>query len=591
VIAGVLVSISFLFSAALLLQLCSVPLTGRAWLGVVTCFAAAAFLFPRKSPDSGRVRPEVASLEGWPIVPLLIAVGFALGVIAYRAIAQPLTGPDTIFRWDFLARQILRERGISFYPPVSDADFAHYMWPDGIPPLLSLLYVWSYVGAGSVAAAYTAVVVTFFALLGFILVGSLAARIAGRRAGVWAMAVLAGSALFTWSVSMGQETGLTTFGTLALVWALGCEKAGPDWRLAGLAAGVTAISRDYGLAVAAAGAAFLATRRRSWRELAGYFGVAAAVAGPWYARNWVRTGNPLYNIDILGLFPVNESHSGLMRSYVRFLGFGGHMHERLSELGSLIWPLGCGVLLAAFASLRIRGAWPAALRWFSALWLVLWLWSVGYTAGGMSYSLRILAPLLAMLAVVGGITLSKARVIWRGVLATALLIVSLEASARALVMMRVPLGIPVKSWPRVGDTFSAKAGGPSFDRAAAVIGRHSVFVDDAYAHAFLAARGVTVVPPWSPELNFLRAPGIDVAEAVRRLHSLGIDYMWLSASRETRAYFGGFSFFDGLDPWVRPVLNGDNWVLFALVESPPNGGQSAQPVKATSRHLLQFSGP
>jgi hypothetical protein len=479
---------------------------------------------------------------------------------------------------------------MGFYPPVSDADFGHYMWPDGIPPLLSLLYAWSYIGTGSAVPSRTAAVVILIAALGFVLVGMLAARMAGRRAGAWAMAALAGSALYTWSVSMGQETGLTTFGTLALVWALGCEKPGLDWRMAGLAAGITALSRDYGLAVAATGAVFLAARRRPWSEVAGYCAVVAVTAGPWYARNWVRTGNPLYNINVLGMFPVNETHAGLMRSYVGFLGFGGHMHERLRELGPLLWPLGCGLLLAAFASVRTRGAWPAALRWFSVLWLVLWLWSVGYTAGGIDYSLRVLAPLLSMLAAAGGIALSQAPVRWRGVLAAALLIISAEASARSLVMMRVPLSIPVKSWSSVGDAFSAKTGGPSFDKAAAIIGKHAVFVDDAYAHAFLAARGVAVVPPWSPELDFLRAPRIDVAEAVRRLHSLGIDYMWLSASRETRSYFGGFSFFDGLDPWVRPVLNGDNWILFALAGPSLDAGQYAQPVKETNRRSLQFAG-
>ncbi len=567
-IASVLASLAILFSTALLLQLCSVPLTGPAWLSAMTGLAFAACLLPGRPHKTGEAPAEAGPQARWLIVLLAVSVGFALGVIAYRAIAQPLTGPDTIFRWNFLARQILNARGMSFYPPVSDADFGRYMWPDGIPPLLSLLYVWSYMGAGSAAAAHTAGVVILIASLGFVLVGMLADRAAGRTAGVWAVAVLAGSALYTWSISMGQETGLTTFGTLALVWALGREKPGPDWRLAGLAAGVTALSRDYGLAVAAMGAVYLASRHRPWRELAGYSCVVASLCGTWYARNWLRTGNPLYNLDTLGLFPVNETHAGMMRSYVRFLGFGGHMAERLRELGPLFWPLGCGVLLAAIAAVRVNGAWPAGVRWFSALWLALWLWSVGYTAGGLDYSMRVLDPLLAMLAVAGGIALSRAPGIWRFALAAALVIISAEASARALVMMRVPLGIPVSSWARVGDAFSAKTGDTSYDRAAAIVGKHAVFVDDAYAHAFLVARGVAVVPPWSPELDFLRSPEINVAQAVRRLHLLGIDYMWLAASRETRAYFGAFKFFDGLDPWVRPALSGDGWVLFVLVQPP-----------------------
>jgi len=59
-----------------------------------------------------------------------------------------------------------------------------------------------------------------------------------------------------------------------------------------------------------------------------------------------------------------------------------------------------------------------------------------------------------------------------------------------------------------------------------------------------------------------------MAVAVRRLHALGIDYMWLSASRETRADLGAFSLYDKLDPRGRPVLSGDGWVLFSLVRAP-----------------------
>ncbi len=567
-VAGVLASLAVLFSAALVVQICGLPLTSRSWFAAVVVLSVIACLFPGQPPEGENLGGGAEPQWGWPAALLFAAVGLALGVIIYRATAQPLTGPDTIFRWNFLAKQILNARGMGFYPPISDADFGRYMWPDGIPPLLSLLYVWSYMGAGSPVASDTAPVVILIALLSFVLVGMMATRAAGRVAGSWAMAILAGSALYSWSISMGQETGLTAFSTLALVWALGREKPGPDWKLAGLAAGVVALSRDYGLAVAALGALYLISRRQPWGACVGFACMVAAIAGPWYARNWLRTGNPLYNLNPLGLFPVNETHAGLMRSYVHSLGFGGHMTERLRELGSLLWPLGCGVLLAAFGALRVRGAWPAVLRWFSALWLILWLWSVGYTAGGLDYSLRVLDPLLALLAVAGGIALSRVPRAWRAVLAFGLLVISAEASARALVMMRIPFGIPVSSWTRVGDAFSAKTGDSSYDQVAAIVGKHGVFVDDAYAHAFLAARGVAVVPPWSPELDFLRAPDIDVAGAVRRLHTLGIDYMWLSASRDTRAYFGTFRFFDGLDPWVRPALSGHGWVLFILVRPP-----------------------
>lgn len=567
-VSAVLASFAVLFTGALLLQLLSVPLGRAPWLGAATGLSLLACLLPRgpvaRAPPGGgpgAAAPRAAWLLG-------AAAAMALVVVAYRAAVQPLTGPDTVFRWDFLARQIVREGGFGFYPAFTDADFTRYMWPESIPPLLSLLYAWSYLGAGSVAASATAPVVILVAFTGFALVGMLAARIAGRAAAWWAVAILAGSAVNSWSVSMGQETGLTTLGVLALAWAMGDGGLDPDWRLAGLAAAVAGLSRDYGVALAVAGAAWLLWRRRPGRELAGFIAVVAAALLPWYARVWARTGNPFYDVDLFGSFPVNPMHAGLMRSYVERYGIGGHAAERVGELLPLLWPLGAGVLLAALAGVRVRGAWKSGLRGLALLWTGLWLWSLGYTAGGLSFSLRVLSPVLALLSVSGGVALSRVRGGWSAALAAGLVLLAAEASGRALTMMRMPLAIPVRAWAQVGVQFSALRGDASHNRAAAIIGARRVLVDNAYVHAFLTGRGVKAVPPWSPALGFLRAPGIDMAAAVRRLHAMGVDYIWLTAAPDLRGYFDRYAFFQGLDPWLRPVLVGDHWVLFAFRDAP-----------------------
>lgn len=565
-VAGVLASFAILFTGALLLQLTGVALTRAPWLGAVTALSLGLSLLPGR-PAARAAEPAGPAPGGaraaWA---LGAAAALALAVIGYRAVAQPLTGPDTAFRWDFLARQIVRERGFGFYPAVSDADFTVYMWPEGIPPLLSLLYAWGYLGAGTLAAASTAPVVVGVALLDFALVAILASRIAGREAAGWAAALLAGSALNSWSLSMGQETGLTTLGVLALAWAIG--GAAPDWRLAGLAAAVAGLSRDYGAALVPAGAAWLALRRRPWREVAGFLGVAAVALVPWYGRVWARAGSPLYDVDLFGWLRVNPMHAGLMASYADRYGVAGHAAQRARELLPLLWPLGAGVLLGGLAAARVRGAWTAGSSWLALAWLGLWLWSVGYTAGGISYSLRVLCPVLALASVAGGAALRRVRGAWRPAAAAALVLLAAEASARALVMMRVPLDIPARAWARVGAPFSALRGDADYDRAAAIIGRRRVLVDSAYTHAFLAARGGAALPPWSPGLGFLREPGVDMASAVRRLHAMGVDFIWLTAAPDLRGYFDRYAFFQGLDPWLRPVLLGDHWALFALREAP-----------------------
>ena len=565
-IAGVLASFALLFSSALALELVGIPLTRGPWLGAMTALALLASLLPRRPPPAGRDRPPGPPANPWLLAALATAASLALAVIAYRAIAQPLTGPDTIFRWNFLARQILHQGGMGFYPAVTAANFARYMWPDSIPPLLSLLYVWSYLGAGSTAAAVTAPIVILVAVLGFFMVSLLATRRAGRAAGIWAVAILAGSAVHSWSVSMGQETGLTTLGILALAWAMGDETSAPDWRLAGLAAGVTALSRDYGLAVVLVSTGWLVWRRRPWRELAGFTTLTVVLLVPWYARAWVRTGNPFGNFNLFDWFPVNEMLAALLRYCAQEYGFRGHVMERLGELAPLLWPLGAGVLLTALAGSRVRQAWPVSLRWLAALWLAVWMWSVSYTPGGLSYSLRVLSPLLALLAVAGGVALTQVRGATRGILAAGLVLLAAEASGRALVMMRMPLSVPPRDWVRIGTVFSAQNGDAGHDRAAAIIGTHRVLVDDAYAHAYLVNRGVKAMPPWSPDLDFLRAPEVDMTSTVHRLKLAGVDYIWLTASRDIRAYLAPFPFFNELSPWLRPVLSGNRWVLFELVE-------------------------
>jgi hypothetical protein len=566
-VGAVLASFAILFSSALLLQLGTGSLGRGAWFSATVGLSLLAGLLPGRAPrnDAPLAGDRPA---GWLLALLAAAACLALGVIAYRAIVQPLTGPDTIFRWDFLARQILRQGNMGFYPQASDADYAQYMWADGIPPLVSLLYAWSYMGGGSAAPSLTAPVVILVAVVGFMLVRMLASRIAGRAAGFWAVALLAGSALNTWSVSMGQETGVTTLGLLALAWALGSGDAEPDWRLAALAASVAALARDYGPALVIAGLAYLAWKTRPVRELLGFLAVAVVLVAPWYLRNWVRTGNPFFNIDVHGLFPVNRVHADMMQSYVVRYGFGGHVTERIAQLVPLLWPVGAAVLVAGLVAMRIRGAWPAALGLLASLWLVLWALSVGYTAGGIGYSLRVLSPFLAAASVAGGVALSRVRGPLRGLLAGLLVLVAAEASARALVMMHVPFSERIADWGRVGGYFSAMNGTPTHDRAAAIIGSQKVMVDDAYTHAYLVNRGVAAVPMWGTGVAFITAPGLDMPAAVSRLRAMGITYIWLTVAPEPRGFFDRFTFFKELDPWLVPVLKGDNWVLFALREKP-----------------------
>lgn len=501
---------------------------------------------------------------------LWLAVSCAGLAIAYRLVVQPLTGYDTTFRWDFLARQIVAKGGLAFYPPVTDAGFLQYGWPESIPPLVSLLYAWAYFGAGVTGPWLTAIVGLLVAGLVFLLVGKLAARAGGITAGMIACGLLATSALHTWAVSMGQETGILTLGVLGFVWAIGRDSDdGIDWWLAGLAGGVTALARDYGAAALVAGAAALLAMRRPWREVAGFSAVGLAVILPWYARTWVLTGNPFYNHNLLGLFPVNPIHGELMALYPRYLGWNGHMSARLQDLLTQLWPMGPLLLLVGMAGMVRAGRRLAGVRLMAGIWVGLWVWSVGYTMGGFQYSLRVLSPTLALLAVAGGVWLARrGEAFHRRAWYAGLVLLAAEASLRSVLMLHAPTEFPIRLWGSIGASFSASRGGTSEDRAARLVGRHRVLVGSAYLHALLTQRGIQAVPLWSPEVRFLFAGEIEMADALHRLGQEDIRFVVLTPAPDQKLLLGRYRFFRELHPWAQPVMTGDGWMLFGLEEKP-----------------------
>ena len=241
----------------------------------------------------------------------LLAAGIGLTSITVRAVVEPLSGWDNLFRWDFLARQMLRLGTLSFYPPMTAGDFLHYGWCDGIPPLVPVLNFWTYLSAGQAAAVATAPRVVGEAVLLFYGVGRLASFRWGKEAAWPARAALATSALMLWGVAMGQETGLTALTLVAMFVFLdehGRSGARADLFWAGLAAGGGALCREYGLAWPVFGLIALAWSGRLRAGWMVFSASAALVAVPWYLRNWILTGNPLYSHDLAGLFPTNAAY-------------------------------------------------------------------------------------------------------------------------------------------------------------------------------------------------------------------------------------------------------------------------------------------
>ncbi len=505
--------------------------TLAAGLGLVTLLAR---LVPAR-PSTTQISSSFAGFTqmGWWL-PLYGAFWL---IVVWRLGFYPLNGPDVTFRWSWLPEQMLAFGSLDFYPPRSGADFVRYFWAESIPPGVASLYAWAYACAGSKQALWTSPVVALQLLAVHELVWRLASRWGGEVVARRAVLLAAACPLLTWSVIMGQETGLTAVAVVGLVWSLSHlrDDNGNRWAvLAGIFAIVATSTREYGpifpLTAVAATVWLQAPRRQTWLLAA----VALPVAFAWPLRVWLLTGNPVYSLNVLGLFktnPVFTAWNDLLRSpSAEALG----KPASWLSLGryTVLWALPAVAGLAALVALliqRLREARIVAL--FVALVALLWLASVGYTAGGLFYSLRVLSPALALLAVVAsyglGFWVQHPAAVRYATLGVALVL--LESLPKTLVLPENPYRLAVPEWPQAAGQFSTvvrDVNAGLVARIQALPGHGGMIVSDyAGLPRVLAPLGVPVAPLWSPEIAWLFDEKLKPEEVARRWSKSGLRYV------------------------------------------------------------------
>jgi hypothetical protein len=501
----------------------------------------------------------------WLVPPVL-----GLTAVAVRAMVEPLSGYDNVFRWDFLARQMIRTGTLAFYPPVSAADFNLYGWCDGIPPLVPILNFWSYLSAGQSAALATTPRVLIEAGLLFHAVWRLARGLGGPAAGWPATAALSVTPLALWGVAMGQETGLTALTLVAMfVFLDEHRRDGGDGSLfwAGLSAGAGALSREYGLVWPLIGLAALAwhgSLRQSWK----IFGITAAIiAAPWYLRNWVHTGNPLFSHNLGGVFPTNIVHDELMRTIAGLYRIGANPDYVPFALQALAVTAGLTVALGLWSGLR---ATRVAVPLLTAAIVVaaLCYWSVSQTAGGWVYATRVLTPALALAAVLAGRLLARAGTrTW--LVAAAFIPLSADAALRSLYLPGDPLIAPWKlsptRWHDLGSVIAAKQDSRLWSAVAQAISPFGIIVDDPANHALLAAQGARAVPLTSPEVAIMFETGRPFAETLAGLRAQGLRFVLLAPHSLHLSRFAAKNpFLSELQAHHDPVLNRGDFLLYDL---------------------------
>ncbi|MEO6873696.1 MAG: glycosyltransferase family 39 protein [Opitutaceae bacterium] len=529
-------------SLLLLLNACGVAFSfahcALAWLSVTVVSAVAAWPTFRSSP-----RPDHGASFAWrEHSPLFLPLIPILAVVIYRAASQPLFGYDTIFRWNYLAQQMFTRGNLGFYPPVTGADYAIYDWPDGIAPAVSSLYFWLYRLAGATRATLTApLVVGQFCLLlagGF----ALARRLFSDRAAVFTCALLACSPVVAWATAMGQETGLIALALIALLFYLPrtrAEATDGSMLFAGLAAGLGGLAREYGLALILLGLGLALIRRLSVRSLAIFCGAALVTVLPWYARNWIRTGNPLFNLEVAGWFPVNQVHAWLNQSYQVAFGWSNLPPNALR----FVLINCCVALLGTLAggALYYRKARP--LLGAIGLIVALWALSLGYTAAGFTVAVRVLSPAVVLGCVLGGAACARwvptRKHLTGATLALGLLAV--DAALRALTLPGTVYKIPPADWLASGRAMAEYNQRPAYRQIAQLAGTERILVLG--PNALLNVQGAHTLPLWSPEVSFLFDDRLRPAEIARRLRAANIGYVLLTRGAPNEKFLAHSAYF------------------------------------------------
>lgn len=564
-IGGVVAMTSLVLALDMLHVRLSLASVGTVWVFLTLLAAAAAWRQHRRASI-----PVAQVRFAWREHGVLLApLVFALAVVAWRAIVQPLFGIDTIFRWDWLARQMFAHGTLGFYPPVSAADYELYSWPDGIAPAVSTLYFWCYTLARGTRSVLTApLVILQFALLAAATF-ALARRWYSDRAAAFAVALLACSPLVLWATAMGQETGLTALSLTALLLWLPRSRAEENTAAliaAGLAAGLGALAREYGLAWPVLGLALGLARKLSPRAMVLFAATAAFGALPWYARNWARTGNPFFDLDLGGWFPVNLAHTWLMQSFQQEFGWSHLPPEALR-------------LIATNAPAALLGAAAGALWFFrqsrallaaGLLVVAIWLAALGYTAAGFIYALRVLSPALVLGAVLGGAACAKWLPAGRHLAGASLAlgVFALDAALRALVLPANVYKLPPTAWLGAGGALQDYHARPLYRALAQRAGNERILVLG--PNALLTAQGARTVPLWSPEVDFLFDTATTPAETARRLRAVGIGFILLTKGPANERFLSHSPFFREPGGTLQAVWSDDDLVLLKITSSSQN---------------------
>ncbi len=513
---------------------------------------------------------ELSGDSFWRRSALTVTILLLLAV-AFRAILYPLAGFDTFTRWNALAREMVQYSTLSFYPPVSGADFSIYTMPDGFPPLVASVYWWVYASTGLTLPQLSviSVILQFTSILG--LTWTALKITDGEKAAAFSLLALAASPLLIQSVQIGQETGflvIAVAGQICFARAAARRPSPGIVAAAALFAALAALTRDYGPALALPGFLVLifepTTRRHAWE----YALLAALIACPWYIRNWVITGNPLYPFSMPGTTNPNQLLTAVLHYYGEIFGIGNFGVREWLAIGSEIILGGSITLLAGLAFLAKKGRHSYAFTLSLLFITLLWLWSIGKTSGGILYSLKVLAPAIVILALITGKSLAETAENSRlRHLPWLLLAASLWGVLSALSFPLGPMSISTTILSQKGEAPEFCEANMEFAKKISTLDLPAtgILTDSPYL-AVILKRETRFRPViiWSNEVSSAISPLKSHAETMNLLKSKEIKLVAMNRTSLHNGLLFKTPFYrEGVKKWKEVTVMGD-WVLFAI---------------------------
>jgi len=217
--------------------------------------------------------------------------GAAAGLLAYAAFQAVIRAAAPPTDWDARAYHLpLAELTLRAGALVQPAWMIHSRWPH----LTEALYTLPLTAAGNGAAALVHAGAAGLLLAGVFLAGR---RAAGPAAGWTAALLLAGQPVLLREAGQARaDLACALFAFAAAVALARAHGKGSERLLltAGLLAGFCGAAKLTGLATIAGGVLFLVMRDRRARPALVFLGGALLVVGPWLARTWLQTGDPVW---------------------------------------------------------------------------------------------------------------------------------------------------------------------------------------------------------------------------------------------------------------------------------------------------------